>query len=669
MKNEFTLAFNEIMSERALSREVVLEAIEQALVNAYKRDAQITTKQNIEAHIDNEGKTHIFVEKEVVDDVISEQTEVSIVEALERHPEAEMGDMVMMPVTNTSSNFGRIAAQTAKQVILQRIREAERESLYDEFIEREGDLITGKIQSISNKFITLSLGRTEAIMPRQHQIPNEHYRQHEPIRTYVVEVNKGSRGPQIVVSRAHKDMLRRLLEYEVPEIYNGQVEIKNIAREAGYRSKVAVEAIQDGIDPVGACVGMRGMRIQNIIKELNNEKIDVIEWDPDPKRFIAKALSPARVTGVFLHEDLDQPRTATVIVPDDQLSLAIGKEGQNARLAAKLTSWRIDIKSLSEAAFENFDLIQDENVGNYQAKYAEVYAEAERILEKKRNNRPVMPEEFTTLTRFVETSENVKHDLQQAELDERRQKLDTVRDLVPERAFDMPIEVLELADDINNALRSINNVGELMVRVLSDEENLETMLLANKAKDDAMEAIRYALDDLVIPELEKADEAEVEVVAEEPELAEAEIEADVVEAVADVEVAETVEAVDDDEDEEDESDEDDDDEFEDDESDEDDEDLVEAIEDELTPEMWPEDEFEPRTRRKSTSGKTKRAEPTDEIDDWSETEEDKKAKKKSKRKRVQLVYDEEIGEVVAKRRRKGSRRRGAEDFDEFDADF
>lgn len=650
MKNEFTLAFNEIMTERSLSREVVLEAIEQALVNAYKRDAQITTKQAIEAHIDNEGKTHIAVEKEVVDDVISEQTEVTIVEALELFPETELGEMVMMPVTNTSSNFGRIAAQTAKQVILQRIREAEREALYEEFIEREGDLITGKIQSISGKFITLSLGRTEAIMPRQHQIPNEHYRQHEPIRTYVVEVNKGSRGPQIVVSRAHKDMLRRLLEYEVPEIYNGQVEIRNIAREAGYRSKVAVEAVQEGIDPVGACVGMRGMRIQNIIKELNNEKIDVIEWDGDSKRFIAKALSPARVTGVFLHEDLDQPRTATVIVPDDQLSLAIGKEGQNARLAAKLTNWRIDIKSLSETAFENFDLLQIKDEGDFKSKYEELYAEAERILEKKRNNRPVMPEEFTTLTRFVETSEKLKLDIHQVELDERRQKLETVRDLVPERAFEMPIAVLELADDINNALRSIPNVGELMVRVLSDEENLEAMLLSNRAEKDAMESIRYALDDLVIPELEKEDETEA-VEAEDVAAESVEDVAEVVEAVAESDVAEATEV-------------------------DEDEELDEVpfgadiddheFDDDLTPEMWPDEAADVRARRKASS-KTNRAEPVEEAEDWVDPDiEDKKAKKKAKRKRVQLIYDEEIGEVVAKRRRKGSRRRGGDEFSEAD---
>lgn len=650
MKNEFTLAFNEIMTERSLSREVVLEAIEQALVNAYKRDAQITTKQAIEAHIDNEGKTHIAVEKEVVDDVISEQTEVTIAEALELFPETELGEMVMMPVTNTSSNFGRIAAQTAKQVILQRIREAEREALYEEFIEREGDLITGKIQSISGKFITLSLGRTEAIMPRQHQIPNEHYRQHEPIRTYVVEVNKGSRGPQIVVSRAHKDMLRRLLEYEVPEIYNGQVEIRNIAREAGYRSKVAVEAVQEGIDPVGACVGMRGMRIQNIIKELNNEKIDVIEWDGDSKRFIAKALSPARVTGVFLHEDLDQPRTATVIVPDDQLSLAIGKEGQNARLAAKLTNWRIDIKSLSETAFENFDLLQIKDEGDFKSKYEELYAEAERILEKKRNNRPVMPEEFTTLTRFVETSEKLKLDIHQVELDERRQKLETVRDLVPERAFEMPIAVLELADDINNALRSIPNVGELMVRVLSDEENLESMLLANRAEKDAMESIRYALDDLVIPELEKEDEPEA-VEAEDVAAESVEDLAEVVDAVTESDVAEATEV-------------------------DEDEELDEVpfgtdidddeFDDDLTPEMWPDEAADVRARRKASS-KTKRAEPVEEAEDWVDPDiEDKKAKKKAKRKRVQLIYDEEIGEVVAKRRRKGSRRRGGDEFSETD---
>jgi N utilization substance protein A len=673
MKNDFTLAFNEIMDSRALTREVVLEAIEQALVSAYKRDANITTKQKIEANIDDDGQPHIYIEKEVVDDIISEQTEVTLTEARDFvGNEVELGEMVMMPATNTSSNFGRIAAQTAKQVILQRIREAERESLYDEFIERQGDLITGTVQSVSNKLVTLSLGRAEAIMPRQHQIPNERYRQHDKIRTYVVEVNKSSRGPQIIVSRAHKDMLRRLLEYEVPEIYNGQVEIKNIAREAGQRSKVAVTALQDGIDPVGACVGMRGMRIQNIIKELNNEKIDVIEWDVDQKKFIAKALSPARVSSVFLYEDIDQPRTATVIVPDDQLSLAIGKEGQNARLAAKLTGWRIDIKSVTESALDNHDMLQT-SLADLPETDPEFFTEVARIVDKKHNNRPIMPEEFNTLTRFVERTEAAKLELKRDKRDERKAKLDEVRDLVPENAFELPIESLELADDINRALgRSINNVGELMVRIISDEHNLSKMLTDNRAGEDAMEAIRYALDDLVIPELTKADHAEAEAESvEESEVETAIDDADETEVVGEAEkpLAEESEDIHAD----------DSDDIEAEEVPElpddvqyaaaDGEDEGDEFDDGLTPEMWPDEEELVDSRRAKKASKSKRSKDVEEEwedypDDYSD---DKPSKKKGKRRKVHLVYDEDMGEVVAKRRRKGNRRRkDIDNFDDFD---
>ena len=286
----------------------------------------------------------------------------------------------MVPVENTTANFGYIAAQTAKQVILQKIRDAERAVLYEEFIEREGDLIAGTVQSVNPSLVTLSLGRAEAILPKSQQIPGERVRPHEKLRTYVLEVKMRNRGPEIVVSRAHRNMLRRLLEYEVPEIFNGQVEIKSIAREAGYRSKVAVAALQDGVDPVGACVGMRGIRIQNIVRELHDEKIDIIEWNPDPHIFITKALSPARITEVFLDDDPDTGRTAIVLVSEDQLSLAIGREGQNARLAAKLTQWRVDIKGEIETVKET--LADSENMIALELSEERV-KEIERILEKR----------------------------------------------------------------------------------------------------------------------------------------------------------------------------------------------------------------------------------------------------------------------------------------------
>ena len=320
MSNELQSAFKEITDIRALPSDIVLEALQSALVSAYRKDTGASSAQAIEAEIDPDtGRAKVFVEKEVVDDVMTDATEVTLERARFYNPEAQIHDVVMVQVEHTTKSFGRIAAQTAKQVILQKIREAERNSLYDEFINREGDLITGTVQSTNARKVTLSLGRAEADLPRPHQIPGERYRTHEKIRVFVVEVTKSNRGPQILVSRAHRSMLRRLLEYEVPEIYNGQVEIKNIAREAGHRSKVAVAALQDGIDPVGACVGMRGIRIQNIVKELHNEKIDVIEWNNDAVAFISKALSPARVTGVYLDDDPIDGKTAVVLVPDDQL--------------------------------------------------------------------------------------------------------------------------------------------------------------------------------------------------------------------------------------------------------------------------------------------------------------------------------------------------------------
>jgi N utilization substance protein A len=636
MKSDFTLAFNEIVETRALPREVVLEALAQALVSAYKRDANIGNNQRVEAKIDLTGQTQILLEKEVVDSVQTDQTEVALEDAQRYYPEIEMGDMVMMPV-QTGASFGRIAAQTAKQVILQRIREAERETLYDEFAEREGDLVTGTVQSVTHNSLTVSLGRAEAVMPRKEQIPNERYRPHDKVRAYVAEVKKNTRGPQIIVSRAHKNMLRRLLEYEVPEIYNGQVEIKNIAREAGARSKVAVAALQEGVDPVGACVGMRGIRIQNIVKELSDEKIDVIEWSPDPAVFISKALSPARVSDMLLEEDLDVGRTATVVVPDDQLSLAIGREGQNARLAAKLTGWRIDIKSVSEAALEAFARIDKPPLSALAQENPEMIAEITRIIDKKQANRPIQPEEFRLLTDFVSLAERRLLADREAGRAGRREAMDVVRKVVPDRAFQMQIEELELDDDINRALSRLENVGELMIRMLADEENLERVLKQGGAGDDAMEAIRYALDDLVVLQVgsaqpKAAPEPEPEPPAAEP-VTEAQFEPLVMPAEAaveeePVEVAQAAGVID--------------------------EEAVllpafgDVDLDEVKPEAPPKEE-----RRKPVR--------IEEPEDVEESDIDDrfggKPGKKGKGKQRELIFDEERGEVVAKRRRKGSRRR------------
>jgi N utilization substance protein A len=348
LKSEFVMAINQICSERNLPQEIIFEAIESALVSAYRRN--FGGGQNIKATIDvKTGEPRVFAECIVVDKVEDERFELGLKQARKIDPEAELGQLVQVDVTPRS--FGRIAAQTAKQVILQRIREAERDALFSSYADREGELINGMVANVTSHAITLNLGRTEAIMPRSQQVPGERYRIGQRIRAYVMDVRRTSRGPQIVVSRTHRRMLRRLLELEVPEIYNGTVEIKAIAREAGSRSKVAVAALQEGVDPVGSCVGIRGMRIQSIVNELGGEKIDVVEWSPDTGTFIGNALSPARVKQTILGDGGDS-KTATVVVPDDQLSLAIGKEGQNARLAAKLTGWRIDIKSTSEAAHD-----------------------------------------------------------------------------------------------------------------------------------------------------------------------------------------------------------------------------------------------------------------------------------------------------------------------------
>ncbi len=347
MKSDFLIAINQLCTERNLSREVVVEAVKAALISAYKRDFGIS--QNIVVKMDPvAGKARVFALKKVVGEVKDDRLEIGLPEARATNPEAQLDETVEMEVT--PPNFGRIAAQTAKQVILQRIREAERDVLYLTYADQEGEIVAGTVQAIEPHAVTLGLGKAEAILPRSEQVPGERYYVGQRFRAYVYEVQKTTRGPQILVTRASRRMLRRLLELEVPEIFNGIVEIKAIAREAGSRSKVAVATVQEGVDPVGACVGMRGIRIQNIVNELSGEKVDVVAWDADPRAFIGNALSPAQVVGVELYPDDAHGKTAVVVVPDRQLSLAIGKQGQNARLAAKLTGWRIDIKNTTEAA-------------------------------------------------------------------------------------------------------------------------------------------------------------------------------------------------------------------------------------------------------------------------------------------------------------------------------
>jgi N utilization substance protein A len=343
MKSEFLTAITQLSAEKNLPREVVFEAVEAALASAFKKDDLAAS--NIVVRIDPEtGAMHVYTRKSVVEEPEDPQLEMTLEEARRFKPDVQLGDNI--DFETTPHNAGRIAAQTAKQVVLQRLREAEREVVFEEYSGKEGDILSGVVQRVEARHVIIDLGKAEAVLPPAEQVRMEHYRVGQRLKVYMIEVFKANKGPQVVVSRTHKNLLRRLFELEVPEIYKGIVELKAIAREGGYRSKVAVTSRQDGVDPVGACVGLRGIRIQNIVNELSGERIDVVQWDPDPARFVANALSPAQVLSVEIHE---AENTAEVVVPDRQLSLAIGKEGQNARLAAKLTGWRIDIKSQTAA--------------------------------------------------------------------------------------------------------------------------------------------------------------------------------------------------------------------------------------------------------------------------------------------------------------------------------
>ncbi|PGT86705.1 transcription termination factor NusA [Bacillus sp. AFS040349] len=343
MSSELLDALTILEKEKGISKEVIIEAIEAALISAYKRN--FNQAQNVRVDLNREtGTMKVFARKDVVDEVYDPRLEISIGEAQSINPNYVVNDVIEMEVT--PKDFGRIAAQTAKQVVTQRVREAERGVIYGEFIDREEDIMTGIVQRIDSKFIYVSLGKIEALLPVSEQMPNETYRPHDRIKVFITKVEKTTKGPQIFVSRTHPGLLKRLFEIEVPEIYDGTVEIKSVSREAGDRSKISVHSDNPEVDPVGSCVGPKGQRVQAIVNELKGEKIDIVRWSQDPIEFVANALSPSKVVEVLVDEE---EKATTVIVPDYQLSLAIGKRGQNARLAAKLTGWKIDIKSETDA--------------------------------------------------------------------------------------------------------------------------------------------------------------------------------------------------------------------------------------------------------------------------------------------------------------------------------
>lgn len=343
MNIEFMEAIAEIEREKGISADKLLEAIQAGLTSAYKRN--FGSSQNVTVNINAAtGEIKVYAHKNVVESVVEDdRAEILLTDARKKDPRYEIGDVVEVEVT--PKDFGRIAAQTAKQVVVQRIREAEREIIYGEFSNREGDIVTGIVQRQDQKNVYIDLGKIEAILGPSEQIPGEAYRHGDRLKTFIVEVKKTTKGPQVLVSRTHPGLLKRLFELEVPEIHDGVVELKSVAREAGARSKIAVYSRDENVDPVGACVGPKGFRVQAIVNELKGEKIDIIKWSQEISKYVANSLSPAKVVEV---EAKEEQKVARVIVPDYQLSLAIGKEGQNARLAAKLTGWKIDIKSESQ---------------------------------------------------------------------------------------------------------------------------------------------------------------------------------------------------------------------------------------------------------------------------------------------------------------------------------
>ncbi|MBD1373469.1 transcription termination/antitermination protein NusA [Hazenella sp. IB182357] len=349
MNAEFIEALYQLEKEKGISKDILIDAIEAALISGYKRNFHSAQNVRVDINRDN-GQVRVFARKTVVEEVLDPRMEISLDAAQEINATYQLDDIVEIEVT--PADFGRIAAQTAKQVVTQRIREAERSIIYQDFIDREDDIVTGIVQRNDNRYYYVDLGKIEALLPHTEVMPGEKFKHGDRIKGYITKVEKSTKGPQVLVSRTHPGLLKRLFELEVPEIFDGVVEVKAVAREAGQRSKIAVHSQDDDVDAVGACVGHRGVRVQTVVDELRGEKIDIVHWSEDIRDWISNALSPAKVLSV---EVLDNDKVARVLVPDHQLSLAIGKEGQNARLAAKLTNWKIDIKSESEMVADEQD--------------------------------------------------------------------------------------------------------------------------------------------------------------------------------------------------------------------------------------------------------------------------------------------------------------------------
>jgi N utilization substance protein A len=659
-KSEFALAFNEVLEDKQLPKEIILGAIESAMVSAYRRAVNASSAQHVEAKVDPEtGEVLIYAEKEVVEDIVDDRTEVTLEEARRFDPDVQLGDMAI--VETTPADFGRVAAQTARQVIQQRIREAERAAQMEYFDRQSGEIVSGVVQATNAQSTTVGLDmKAEGIMPGNQRIPGERFRLHDRVRAVVLEVKDGPRGPQIILSRSHRNFLRRLLENDVPEIYHGIVEIRAIAREPGQRAKVAVMATQPGVDPVGACVGIKGVRIQAIVKELHDEKIDIIQWDPDPVVYISKAISPARVNGVYLSETPDSGRTATVVVLEDQLSLAIGRDGQNARLAAKLTGWRIDIKSLVEAAGDALQKLQtDTELAEMLPVVVESVPAIEVIMTKKAEGRPVTPEEYTQLSQFVDRVERRTIQIQEEAARVEEERVTAARAEIPAAAFEMSIYDAGIKEHILNILTEaeLETVGDLMLTMKVDPDKV--LGLAGIGPK-AIENIEESLAALTFPEPEPEPVAEpepevvAEAIAEEVPVAEqvAEPEAVVEAPVVGEQMEPSAQA----------------------------EAQPEAVAAEVAEAPVEEKVKEKKPRKKDEEELTEDSDlvkddvsldelfalkemfQTGRVDDEDEEESDDKKKKgkKKKKKHVEIEYDEDLGEVVARKKHK----RGGEDFDE-----
>ncbi len=503
MRNEFTLAFNEVLEEKGLPREIIIKALESAMASAYRRSVNASTAQVIEAKIDMDtGKVTIFAEKEVVDEVQDDRTEVSLETARLFNSQAEVG--MMVSVDSTPRNFGRVAAQTARQVIQQRIRDAERQAQLDHYADQIGEIISGVVQASNAQGLTIGLEmKAEGTMLRKDMIPGERFHVHDRVRALVAEVKDSNRGPQILLSRTHRNFLRRLLETEVPEIYHGIVEIRSITREPGQRAKVAVSATQSGIDPVGACVGLRGVRIQAIVRELHDEKIDVIEWHQDSSQFIARAVSPAKVSGVYLNEYSEEGKTATVVVPEDQLSLAIGRDGQNARLAAKLTGWRIDIKSIQEASTDAlYRLQKDPALAEMAENEKDNMIKVEELLAKKSAGGILTQENYDFLNKFVERVETRTFIRSKAEEEAEKQRMNSLRSQIPLSFFETNILDSSLPEHVNYILQEagFNTLAELTIKMLQTPDDI---LRLNGIGPKAMKSIQDLMESL--PDLRAAE--------------------------------------------------------------------------------------------------------------------------------------------------------------------